>query len=76
MVNYCIYVNRSPVPVLSRLNPTHVPIQFLEDPIQYYPPIYAQVLQLVFSVRVPHLNPVCNSSLPLSCYMHQSSLSS
>jgi len=48
MFNYHIYVNRSPVPTLSRLNPAHAPILFLEEPIQYYPPIYAQVVQLVF----------------------------
>jgi hypothetical protein len=59
MVNYRIDVKRSPIPILSRLNPTHVHVQFLEDTIQYYPPIYSQVLELVFSpIRVPHLNPV------------------
>ena len=49
MFNYHIYVNRSPVPTLCLLNTIHVPILFLEETIQYYPPIYAQVLQLVFS---------------------------
>jgi len=77
MVNYHIYVNRSPVPTQSRLNSTHVPILFLEEPIQYYPPIYAQVLQLFFfPISFPHLNSVCISPLSRSYYMHHSSLSS
>jgi hypothetical protein len=38
-----------PVPILSQIDPGHSPIPLPQDPSQYYPPIYAWVLQVVCS---------------------------
>ena len=35
-----------------------------EDPLYYYPPIYAVVFQMVISLRFPHQNPLSTSLLP------------
>ena len=40
-----------------------LPIPLLEDPFQYYPPIYAWVFQVVPSLMSPHQNRVCTPLL-------------
>ena len=47
----------------------HLHIPRPEYPPQYYPPIYAWVFQVVFSLRLTHQYPACSFPLPHTCYM-------
>jgi hypothetical protein len=40
-IYYPIYSSQPTAPVLSKISSVHAPLQPLEDPFQYYPPIYA-----------------------------------
>ena len=44
----------SPIPILSQISPVHAPHSLPEDPFCYYPPIYAQVFQVVSCLRFPN----------------------
>jgi hypothetical protein len=68
-VHYHIHKSPPPVPILSKINPVHARIPLLEDPLQYYPPIYALSSKWSFFLRIPHQNPVCTSPLPHTCCM-------
>jgi len=69
-VHYRIYNSPSCVHILSQINPVHAPSHhLLENPIQYFPPIYAYVFQVASFPQFPHQNPVCTSPLPQTCYI-------
>jgi hypothetical protein len=52
-----------PVPILSHINPVHVPISLLEDPFEYYLPSTTVSSKWSPSLRSPHQNLVCTSLL-------------
>jgi hypothetical protein len=41
-------------PTLSHINPVHAPIPLPEDPLEYYPPIYSWVFQVVSFPQVSY----------------------
>jgi hypothetical protein len=53
-----------PVPILSQIDPVHAPISLLEDPFQYYRPIYAWVFQVVSFPQVSPLKTCMHLSSP------------
>lgn len=65
-VHYRTHKGPSLVPVLLRINPVHKRILFIEDPFEYYPPVYAWIYQVVTfssefynkSLRGPLLSPI------------------
>jgi len=75
-VLYHMYKSPLPVPILSQINPVHVPIPIPEDPSQYYPPIYFWVLQVFSFPQVSPPKPCIHLFSPHTYYMSRSSHSS
>ena len=65
-----MYNGPPPVPFLNQINPVHVPIPLLEDPLSsLILPSNHRSSKCFLSLSSPHLNPVCTSPESYSCYM-------
>jgi hypothetical protein len=61
-IHYRIHKSPPPVPVLGQIDLVHDAFHLLEDPFQYFPPIYVWVFQMVvfpqdISTSESHLKP-------------------
>jgi len=68
-VHNCIHNSSSPVPILSQIDAVHIPIFHFWRSILILSSHLRLGLKWSLSLRFPHQNPVCASSLPHTCYM-------
>jgi hypothetical protein len=64
-VHYLVHNSTSLSHILSHINPVHILSIFNYDQFYYYPPIYAEVFQVV-SFRLSYQNSVCIYFLPMT----------